>query len=89
MIYPYMTLSDETEIAHTQIINDNGHDSVEVHFERPSDSGFESARCSLPEYRWILRDGFTEKEIQWFEEFLRHNAHLIFRFASSGGVCCA
>lgn len=89
MIYPYITLSDETEIVHTQILNEHGEESVEVHFERPSDKGFESARCSLPSYKWIMRDGFTDDEIEEFEEFLRHNAHLIFKFAKSGGVCCA
>ena len=60
-----------------------------MHFERPSDDGFESARCTLPTYEWIIRDGFTDREIKDFEEILRHNAHLIFKFAESGGVCCA
>lgn len=81
MIYPYITLADETEIVHTQVFNENGEEFVEVHFERPSDNGFESARCKLPSYQWILREGFTDKEIRDFEEFLKYNAHLIFRFA--------
>ena len=89
MIYPYITLADGTEIVHTQILDDNGTPRVEVHFERPSDDGFESARCTLPTYEWIIRDGFTDQEIKDFEEILRHNAHLIFKFAGSGGVCCA
>ena len=89
MIYPYITLADGTEIVHTQVFDEGGQECVEVHFERPSDNGFESARCSLPLYEWILRDGFTDGEIEAFEEFLKHNAHLIFRFAKSGGVCCA
>lgn len=89
MIYPYITLPDETEIVHTQILEKDGRKCVEVHFERPSDDGFESARCSLPSYEWILRDGFTDEEMKYFEEILQHNAHLIFKFAKSGGVCCA
>ena len=89
MIYPYITLADETEIVHTQTFIENGLECVEVHFERPSDNGFESARCVLPSYKWILRDGFSDKEIEEFEEFLRYNAHLIYRFAGTGGVCCA
>lgn len=89
MIYPYMTLTDETEIVHTQLFEENGTQCVEVHFERPSDNGFESARCLLPFYKWVLRDGFTDHEISEFEEFLHYNAHLIFRFAQTGGVCCA
>ena len=89
MIYPYITLADETEIVHTQVFDEDGHECVEVHFERPSDDGFESARCVLPSYKWILRNGFSDKEITEFEEFLQYNAHLIFRFAKTGGVCCA
>ena len=50
MMYPYMTLNDGTEITHSQLL-DLQHDgtiTVEVHFERPTDTGFDSARCSLP-----------------------------------------
>lgn len=58
-MYPYMILGDETEIVHSHIIDENGEKSVEVHFERPTDEGFDMARCSLPSYTWIKRDGFT------------------------------
>ena len=62
---------------------------VEVHFERPTEMGFDTARCSLPEYQWIKQEGFSEEEIDKFEEFLHYIAHLIFRFAQNGGICCA
>ena len=39
MMYPYMTLSDETEIVHSQIIEKDGVDTIQVHFERPTDDG--------------------------------------------------
>ena len=42
MMYPYMTLSDETEIVHSQIVEKNGVDTILVHFERPTDDGFDS-----------------------------------------------
>ena len=35
MMYPYITLADETEITHSQLIEADGNQSVEVHFERP------------------------------------------------------
>ena len=54
MMYPYMTLSDETEIVHSQLIEDKGIKKVIVNFERPTDNGFDSARCELPEYKWTL-----------------------------------
>lgn len=89
MMYPYMTLSDETEIVHSQLLKEGDAARVEVHFERPRDGGFDTARCSLPDYTWLIREGFSDADIANFTEFLRNNAHLLFRFAERGGVCCA
>ena len=52
MMYPYMTLADETEIVHSQIIEKDGKRKVIVNFERPIENGFDSARCELPDYKW-------------------------------------
>ena len=89
MMYPYLTLADETEITHSQIIEKDGQQEVEVHFERPVENGFCSARCVLPSYRWKFHNGFTKEELTFFEEFLRHNAHLLYRYAAQGGIHCA
>mgnify|MGYP001260617496 CR=1 FL=1 len=35
MMYPYMTLADETEIVHSQIVEKDGMKKVIVNFERP------------------------------------------------------
>jgi len=86
MMYPYITLSDETLITHSHILDKNGIMSVEVHFERPVDGGFNSARCSLPSYEWIFIDGYTDEEIKVFQQFLKDNAHLLYNYARSGGV---
>lgn len=85
MIYPYITLADETEIVHTQLLNKDGENKVEVHFERPTDDGFKSARCELPSYKWLYNEGFSEEELAFFTELLHHNAHTIFEFAANGG----
>ncbi len=37
MMYPYMTLPDETLITHSHLLDENGTKTVEVHFERPKD----------------------------------------------------
>ena len=74
MMYPYMTLADETEIVHSQII------------ERPTESGFDSARCELPDYKWIEKAGYSDEEIKMFEELLHNNAHLLYRYAENGGI---
>lgn len=81
-----MTLSDETEITHSHVIEEDGLQSVEVHFERPRSNGFDMARCVLPTYTWIKCEGFSDEEIKKFEAFLHNNAHLLYRYAASGGI---
>ncbi len=89
MMYPYITLADETEITHSQLIEAYGNQSVEVHFERPMEAGFNSARCVLPTYQWKFAEGFSPDEMAFFDEFLRNNAHLLYRYAAQGGMHCA
>ena len=86
MMYPYMILSDETEILHSQILEENGERYIEVHFERATEDGFDIARCSLPSYKWIKREGFSDEEITLFEKLLQNNAHLLFKYADIGGI---
>ena len=86
MMYPYMTLSDETEIVHSQLIEDKGIKKVIVNFERPTDNGFDSARCELPEYKWTEKEGYSDEKIAFFEKLLHSNAHLLYKYAANGGI---
>ena len=86
MMYPYITLPDETLITHSHLLGDGENKSVEVHFERPSPNCFDTARCSLPSYKWIIRDGYTDDEIAMFEQLLRGAAHSFFKYAENGGL---
>lgn len=87
MMYPYMTLADGTEIVHSHIIEkDNGQQEVLVHFERPTEDGFDSARCCLPTYTWISRQGYSDEELAFFEQLLHSNAHLLYKYAAEGGI---
>lgn len=86
MMYPYMTLADDTEIVHSQIIEKNGKKKVIVNFERRTEDGFDSARCELPEYIWTEKEGYSDAEISFFEELLRNNAHLLYKYAGNGGI---
>ena len=86
MMYPYMALSDETEIVHSQLIEDKGVKKVIVNFERPTDNGFDSARCELPEYKWTEKEGYSDEEIAFFEKLLHSNAHLLYKYAANGGI---
>ena len=47
VLYPYVKLGDGTEVLHTQIIEEDGMEKVEVHFERPIENGFMTARFIL------------------------------------------
>lgn len=77
----YMTLSDNTLITHSQIMEKDGLQVVQVHFERPIENGFCSARAELPDYKWIYNEGFTDSEIKEFTELLERHAHLFYKYA--------
>lgn len=82
MMYPFMQLEDNTEIVHSQIL-DGG--KVKVYIEKPTENGFQSATCFLPEYKWEEVDGFSEADIEKFQEIIESTSHLIIRFAKEGG----
>ena len=82
MMYRYMTLSDGTEIAHSEM-QDN--DRVKVYIEKPVYGGFHHATCWLPDYEWQDIVGFTEEEQNHLKEFVEANAHLIIEFSQEGG----
>ena len=89
MMYPYITLADETLITHSHLLGGGEEKYVEVHFERPKQNGFDMARCCLPSYEWIIRDGFTDDEITMFERLLQDAAHSFFKYAELGGMSIA
>ena len=88
MMYPLLTFPDETLITHSDLLNDdgNGSKSVAVHFERPKIGGFDTARCILPSYEWVIKEGYSDEEIQSFEQILKDGAHLFFKYAELGGM---
>lgn len=87
MFYPYVVLSDETSISHSELKERNGQKYVEVQFEKPRDKGgFYSARAELPSYRWIFNEYFSESDLNFFKTWLEHNAHTIFKYATCGGI---
>lgn len=86
MMYAYMTLADETEVTHSHLIEKDDKKIVEVHFERPTEDGFDTARCRLPDYQWLKNSGYTDAEIVRFEQYLKNNEKLIFKYAASGGI---
>lgn len=86
MMYPYMTLDDGTEIVHSELISKDGTEHVIVHFERPTEDGFDDARCELPSYTWTDVHGFSKGELALFDEMVRASAHLFYKYAACGGI---
>ena len=82
MIYPFLKLEDDTEIVHSEMLEG---EKVKVYIEKPVFGGFHSATCYLPEYQWNEVKGFTDKDINNFQEILESTAHLIIRFSQEGG----
>ncbi len=83
MMYPLMTLNDETEIVHSDMLDDG---EVKVYIEKPDEKyGFRHATCWLPSYRWEDIYQFSERDIEHLEEMIRSMAHLIIEFSQEGG----
>lgn len=84
MMYPYLTLNDDTEITHSEMKDDG---SVKVYIETPDQiGGFHSAVCWLPQYRWEEVNGYSDSEMRFFNDLIRNNAHLIMEFSRDGGI---
>ncbi|OLA25655.1 MAG: hypothetical protein BHW26_05440 [Faecalibacterium prausnitzii] len=73
MMYPFMTLDDNTEVVHSEMLPDG---RVKVYFEKPDAKDcFHSAVCYLP-----------PEEIARYQELVESTAHLILQFSKEGGV---
>lgn len=82
-MYPYLTLSDDTEITHSEMKADG---RVKIYIETPDlHDGFHNATCYLPDYTWENISGYSEAEINYFTQLIRDNAHLILEFSQEGG----
>ena len=84
MMYPFMTLNDDTEITHSEMKPDG---RVKVYIETPDvQDGFHNAVCYLPDYTWQDINGYSETEMAYFKQLIREHAHLIIEFSREGGV---
>lgn len=84
MMYPFMTLDDETEIVHSEMKSDG---RVKVYIEKPDPSYcFRHATCWLPDYTWEDIYKFSDEDIKRFQEIIESTAHLILEFSQEGGL---
>ena len=82
MLYPFITPDDNTQIVHSELLPDG---QVRVCIEQPVQRGFNSATCMLPSYTWSGVEGFSSEDIGRFQQNIEEGAHLIFRYAETGG----
>ena len=83
MMYPFMTLNDDTEITHSEM-KPNGR--VKVYIETPDEKCcFKHATCWLPDYEWEDIFQYSDEEISRFDEIIHSMAHLIIEFSQEGG----
>ncbi len=83
MMYPFMTLNDETEIVHSDM-NEDG--TVKVYVETPDEKdGFHHMTCYLPSYEITENHGYSSQELNYFLDIIKSTAHLIMEFAKEGG----
>ena len=84
MMYPLLTLDDETEIVHSHMLPDG---RVKVYIERPDEKDcFHHATCYLPGDEWEDIYGFSESEMEKYREIVRSKAHLILEFSQRGNI---
>ena len=84
MMYPFLTLDDNTEIVHSEMLADG---RVKVYIEKPDEKDcFHHATCYLPDHDWVDISGFTTIEIEKYKEIIESTAHLIMEFSKEGGV---
>lgn len=83
MMYPFLTLDDETEIVHSEYLKTN---RVRVYVEKADEKdGFHNMSCYLPDYTVEDVNGFSDDEVQRYMEIIRSTAHLIMEFSREGG----
>lgn len=67
MLYPFLTLADDTEIVHSGYRPDG---TVLFVIETPIYGGFKSARFVYPKNSWKEIEGYDEEEIKTLENII-------------------
>ena len=83
MMYPFLTLEDNTEIVHSEMREDG---TVKVYIETPDENyGFRHASCIIPGYKWQDIYHYSDSDIRYLEKIIRSTSHLIIEFSQEGG----
>ncbi len=72
MKYPFLTLDDQTEIVHSEMLPDG---KVQVYIEKSDEKDcFHNASCYIPGYEWKDINGFTKEEIARYQEIIESHS---------------
>ena len=79
---------DGTEVIFSDIIiNEDGEETIQIHFERPTENGFDGVRFELPSYKILYTEGnYTEEEIELFRTVVERGAPSFYIWARQGGI---
>ena len=87
MIYQFCKYSDGTEVSFSNIKKNNEIEIIYIHFERPTEEGFDSVRFELPSYDIVYREGnYSEEEIAMFKKIVESGAPFFYKWAKEGGI---
>lgn len=83
MLYPFMTLPDDTEIVHSEMKDGQ----VKVYIETPDEKdGFHHATCWLPQFQWEDIVGYSEAQMAYFKDIVDSEKHMILELSQTGGL---
>lgn len=85
MMYPFMTLNDNTEITFSSPLPAESGERVKVYIEPPIPDGFKNATCYLPQYEWH-NNGYSVMEMDRLNELIKSVAHILLRLSKEGGI---
>lgn len=75
MMYPFMSLNDETEIVYSDRKQDG---TVKIYLETPDEKdGFHNMTCYLPSFEIKEVNGYSTKQVEAFMEIVRSKENLI------------
>ena len=85
MMYSYTKYSDGTEVVFSNIyIDEDGKECIDIHFERPTENGFDSVRITLPTYKIVVWEGnYTDEEIAFFKKVVQNSSDLFYKYAKN------
>lgn len=88
IMHEYCKYYDGTEVVFSDIIlNEEGEETIQIHFERPTKYGFDSVRFELPSYIILYKEGnYTDEEIEMFKSIVERSAPSFYRWARKGGI---